>query len=193
MIFETLYADRIAVAAHARIDDESQTVELVGTETETLARDGVTGAHEATADERTLITDTVKIRDVIVGETYTVLGFLVDRQTGLLLVEDPSALDRDALSALSQEIFDALGAAVTLEDGTLHASFDAPGTALDRAAIERACAKLPDAASHLAIAVSNVTTDACETEVEQSFSLDTSALAGTEAVAYQFVGRKASS
>lgn len=187
VIFETLYADGIAVAAHARIDDESQTVELVGTETETLARDGVTGAHEATADERALITDTVKIRDVIVGETYTVLGFLVDRQTGLLLVEDPSALDRDALSALSQEIFDALGAAVTLEDGTLHASFDAPGTALDRAAIERACAKLPDAASHLAIAVSNVTTDACETEVEQSFSLDTSALAGTEAVAYQFV------
>ena len=189
VVFETLYADGVAIASHAKIDDESQTFGLIATETETLARDGVTGAHEAAADADALVSDSVIIRNVIAGETYTALGFLVDRETGLLLLDDPAAADREDLAEFTQELFTALGATVEDADGKMRIAFDDPGKTLDREAIEAICTRRSGIMAHLAVATSSAAAEGSEVEIKQEFAFDTSKLAGTEAVAYQFISK----
>ena len=185
--FEMLYADNAAIASHSDIDDESQTIDVVETTTETLARDGTTGAHEATADAEALLTDTVTIRNVVPGESYTALGLLVDRQTGLLLVDDPDKVDQAELADMTQELFCSLGATCSAEDDVLRATFDDPGAPFDRARIEAICTKHPEIASRLAIAASGAVAEGSELQIDQNFALDASKLADTDAVAYQFI------
>ena len=89
VVFELLMKDGYAVAAHADITDENQTVSLFEPEIGTTAKDGVDGDHHAVIDPEAVIVDTISYKDLIPGKEYTVKGTLMVKSTGEpLLGED---------------------------------------------------------------------------------------------------------
>lgn len=86
--FENLYDENgVFVIAHAKIDDEGQTVNYPGIHT--TATDSATGDHEGNAvDEETTINDVVKYDGLTPGKKYTMNGKLMNRETGKPLVDD---------------------------------------------------------------------------------------------------------
>ncbi len=85
--FETLRRDEVIIVEHTDIDDAQQAVTLIDIGTEALDRASQT--HTGTPSEDAAIIDTVSYQGLIPGETYTLTGSLVDRQTGCV-VETPS-------------------------------------------------------------------------------------------------------
>ena len=78
--FESLLEDGVEVAVHADIEDEDQTVHVP--EIGTTATDSETGGHVALADESVTIVDTVEYQNLLPGQTYQLVGTLMDRETG---------------------------------------------------------------------------------------------------------------
>ena len=78
--FETLSIGGTVLASHADIDDEAQTawVPAVGT----ALADAASGTRMAVAAEGTSLVDTVSWSGLMPGETYTLVGTLMDRETG---------------------------------------------------------------------------------------------------------------
>lgn len=82
VVFEELYdAEGILVATHEDIFDEGQTV--VYPSVSTVARDAVTSTHQGvyTADKATII-DTVTYENLTPGVQYTLIGSLMDTESG---------------------------------------------------------------------------------------------------------------
>ncbi len=77
--------DEYLVASHEDIDDSAQTVELDEIYIGTTLLDEASGTHEADADGRVTLVDTVEYDGLIVGETYTLEGTLMDKATGVAL------------------------------------------------------------------------------------------------------------
>ena len=77
--FETLLFEGREIAIHANIEDASQTVSVpsIGT---TLGN--AAGAHEVLATERVDLIDTVAYSGLTPGESYRMLGTIVDAATG---------------------------------------------------------------------------------------------------------------
>ncbi|MBR3384738.1 MAG: VaFE repeat-containing surface-anchored protein, partial [Atopobiaceae bacterium] len=78
--FESLLEDGVEVAVHADIEDEDQTVHVP--EIGTTATDSETGGHVALADESVTIVDAVEYHNMLPGQTYQLVGTLMDRETG---------------------------------------------------------------------------------------------------------------
>ena len=82
--FERLEQDGIEVASHCDIDDDDQTVQVVEIGTE--AADAEDGDKLVTGDVATIV-DTVSFKGLNPGDSYTVTGTLVDKETGLPLAD----------------------------------------------------------------------------------------------------------
>lgn len=80
MVFEDLYQDENAVASHADINDEGQTVTFGQPEIRTTAT--IDGAKTAQPTEQITITDTVEYSGLTAGQEYTLKGVLMDKSTG---------------------------------------------------------------------------------------------------------------
>ena len=98
--FETLYYEEKELAVHADINDEDQTVRFP--EIRTTAEDAVTGSHHGLAAKEVHLTDTVTYKHLIPGETYTVSGLLIDKETGEP-VKDAAGEDVKAQTEFSPE------------------------------------------------------------------------------------------
>ncbi|MBO5435627.1 VaFE repeat-containing surface-anchored protein [bacterium] len=90
VVFETLYEvdeddDWTEVASHEDIDDYDQTIQYPNVYTE--VRDSDTNSHEAVVSPNTRITDEIYCRNLIVGERYTLAGYLVNKSNGKVLVD----------------------------------------------------------------------------------------------------------
>ena len=85
VVFEDLYSNDVKVAVHADIKDEGQTVHYP--EIHTTATDNATKTHTAAPDSKTIITDKVDYKNLVVGNTYEVSGVLMDKSTGKALLD----------------------------------------------------------------------------------------------------------
>ena len=91
VVFEDLYQDENAVASHADINDEGQTVTFGQPEIRTTAT--IDGVKTAVPAEQITITDTVEYSGLTVGQEYTLKGVLMDKETGEpLLVNDQQVI-----------------------------------------------------------------------------------------------------
>ncbi len=80
VVFEEIYLGDNLIAVHTDIDDPAQTVYIpkIGTS----ARDGENGSSVSLIKEEITIVDTVSYAGLIPGESYTVKGKLMDKETG---------------------------------------------------------------------------------------------------------------
>lgn len=89
VIFETVYynngEEEIAVAEHADINDEGQTIHIP--EVGTTIKDSETGINLSHADDKIMLTDTVSFENLIPGKEYTLTGTLMDKETGKELLD----------------------------------------------------------------------------------------------------------
>ncbi len=90
-----LYWNGIPVASHESLDDQSQTVYVptMGT----TARDGQTGSHTGTVQEKTTLVDTVEYTGLTPGKEYRVSGTLMVRETGKALLADGQPVTAEAV------------------------------------------------------------------------------------------------
>lgn len=68
---------------HEDINSDEQTITVTPPEVHTTAVDGNTGAHVMSYTETVTIVDEVEFTGLVVGETYSVTGTLMDKSTGL--------------------------------------------------------------------------------------------------------------
>ena len=111
VVFENLYDENgNEVATHTNINDEEQTVEIRHPEIKTSATiDGQKSINAKTGTAE--LVDTVSYEGLIVGNTYTVEGKLMDKSTGKELpsdgvtvqVEDQSIKDTDSATEATSE------------------------------------------------------------------------------------------
>ena len=89
MVFETLYSGGVEIAAHADINDEAQTVEIIEPEKPTLGTTAtVDGQHTADPSGEIIIVDVVEYTGLTPDGTYTISGVLMDKATGEPLLLD---------------------------------------------------------------------------------------------------------
>ena len=86
VVFETLYQDDLKLAVHADLDDRDQT--LYFPELGTQAKDSDTGMQISYADKKVELIDTVSYSNLLPGEEYTLIGTLMDVETGEALEVD---------------------------------------------------------------------------------------------------------
>ena len=103
VVYEELFYDNMSIAAHADITDEEQTVTVdrihyrsgpTMSTTATFAN----GAKSSGYASRLVIVDTVSYSGLTVGQTYTLVGKLMDAQTGVALRDTN---DREVTSTLT--------------------------------------------------------------------------------------------
>lgn len=80
--FETLSRDGVTLAVHADLHDAKQTFVMERPLISTSAADEIDGDRLAYADTDTTIVDTLSYKGLTVGESYTVRGTLMDKNTG---------------------------------------------------------------------------------------------------------------
>lgn len=80
VVFEELYHEDLKLAVHADIEDEDQTIYFP--EIGTTAKDADTEEPIANADSEVTLIDTVSYKTLVPGQEYTVVGTLMDKETG---------------------------------------------------------------------------------------------------------------
>ena len=80
VVFEDLYHNEMKVASHADLNDKDQTVSYPSIKTS--AKDAATQTKQLTVSEKAEIIDTVTYQNLVVGETYTVKGRLMNKADG---------------------------------------------------------------------------------------------------------------
>lgn len=88
VIYEELRCGGVVVAEHKDINDASQTVTFMNPSVGTVATDKTSGTHTSDSSSSTTIVDKVTLSGLIVGETYTIKGKLVNKNTGKVLILD---------------------------------------------------------------------------------------------------------
>ncbi|WP_203633296.1 VaFE repeat-containing surface-anchored protein [Lacticaseibacillus suibinensis] len=78
--FEYLYHNGKLIASHEDINDKDQTVHFPKIELHTTATSD--GKKTVTASQNMTINDVVEFNDLVIGKTYTVKGYLMDKATG---------------------------------------------------------------------------------------------------------------
>ena len=116
VVFEDVKTEDKTVAFHHDIEDEAQSVDYPDGRTE--ARDDMTGTKSGYPVENAVIVDVFTYENLHVGYTYTVKGFLIDKQTG-----DPVLVDGEKVE--SQKTFTA-----DEKDGTVELVFELDASAL---------------------------------------------------------------
>ena len=86
VFYEYLELDGNTVASHTDISDTDQTVYVP--KLRTTIFDSENGSHNSAADEDIILIDTVRYNGVEIGRKYTVVGTLVDKETGNALLDD---------------------------------------------------------------------------------------------------------
>ena len=86
VVYEYLELDGITVASHTDISDTDQTIYVP--KLRTTIFDSENGSHNSAADEDIILIDTVRYNGVEIGRRYTVVGTLVDKETGNALLDD---------------------------------------------------------------------------------------------------------
>ena len=86
VFYEYLELDDNTVASHTDISDTDQTVYVP--KLRTTIFDSENGSHNSAADEDITLIDTVRYNGVEIGRKYTVVGTLVDKETGNALLDD---------------------------------------------------------------------------------------------------------
>ena len=116
VVFETLTSetDGTTIAVHHDINDEGQTIKFP--EIKTKASDATTGSNIVEAKEDMKIKDTVSYKNLIKGKTYTMIGKLMDKETGKVVLDD----DGKEVTASVKFTADA-------EDGTVDVIFEFSG------------------------------------------------------------------
>lgn len=86
VVYEYLELDGNTVASHTDISDTDQTIYVP--KLRTTIFDSENGSHNSAADEDITLIDTVRYNGVEIGRRYTVVGTLVDKETGNALLDD---------------------------------------------------------------------------------------------------------
>ena len=86
VVYEYLELDGNTVASHTDISDTDQTIYVP--KLRTTIFDSENGSHNSAADEDITLIDTVRYNGVEIGRRYTVVGTLVDNETGNALLDD---------------------------------------------------------------------------------------------------------
>ncbi len=86
VFYEYLELDGNTVASHTDISDTDQTVYVP--KLRTTIFDSENGSHNSVADEDITLIDTVRYNGVEIGRKYTVVGTIVDKETGNALLDD---------------------------------------------------------------------------------------------------------
>ena len=84
--FEKLYYGDKLYAVHTDLEDEDQTIHVPSAGT--TASEKNTGTHHAYAGEYVELTDTIEYRNLLPGETYTLHGTVVEKETEQRLSEE---------------------------------------------------------------------------------------------------------
>ena len=85
VVFEALARGEHVLTAHADVDDVDQTISFPVIETSIVYGDS--GIREGAVSSKTVLVDTVKYRNLIVGEEYKVVGSLMDKFSGAPVVD----------------------------------------------------------------------------------------------------------
>ena len=86
VVYEYLELDGNTVASHTDISDTDQTIYVP--KLRTTIFDSENGSHNSAADEDITLIDTVRYNGVEIGRKYTVVGTIVDKETGNALLDD---------------------------------------------------------------------------------------------------------
>ena len=86
VVYEYLELDGNTVASHTDISDTDQTIYVP--KLRTTIFDSENGSHNSAADEDITLIDTVRYNGVEIGRRYTVVGTIVDNETGNALLDD---------------------------------------------------------------------------------------------------------
>ena len=86
VVYEYLELDGNTVASHTDISDTDQTIYVP--KLRTTIFDSENGSHNSAADEDITLIDTMRYNGVEIGRRYTVVGTLVDNETGNALLDD---------------------------------------------------------------------------------------------------------
>lgn len=85
VVFERIYHNDIEVTAHTDINDEDQTVYIA--KISTTARDESTGMQNGVIGEHAVIIDTISYENLEIGKNHTVIGYLMDKETGKMFMD----------------------------------------------------------------------------------------------------------
>ncbi len=109
--FEELKHNGKTIATHADINDEDQTVVFHTPKIGTTAVDAEDGDKFVAADAEASVDDTVAFEGVVAGAQYTVLGMLMDKESGLPVLTGKAKGDytADDLKAFMDGLTEALG------------------------------------------------------------------------------------
>lgn len=84
VVFENLYINEKEVAVHADIEDKDQSIYFPALKTTATDKDD--SDKKAYADNKVTIVDEVSYSNLVPGETYAVVGTLMDKSTGKALI-----------------------------------------------------------------------------------------------------------
>lgn len=90
VLFEELYYKDKKITEHKDIDDEGQTIHFPEIKTQALDKSSET--NMAVASEKVTIVDNISYKNLKSGQEYTILGKLMDKETGLI-AQDASGVD----------------------------------------------------------------------------------------------------
>ena len=99
VVFEDLLYQDVHVAAHADLTDRAQTIYYPAVTTQ--AADALTGSHTGMTAPEAAVEDEVTCSNLLKGETYTIRGLLMDKETGEALT------DADGREITAEETFTA--------------------------------------------------------------------------------------
>ncbi len=116
VVFESLSYKGTKLAVHTDINDEGQTIYFP--EIGTSAKDSITENHLSYANESVTLIDTVAFHNLIPGKEYTVIGILMDKESG-----EPILIDGKEIT--SETTFKA-----ETTSGTVDVSFTFDGSSL---------------------------------------------------------------
>ena len=117
--FEDLVYNGKTIAVHADIKDEAQTVTFHTPKIGTTATDAVDGDKFIVADAESTVDDRVAYEGIVVGQKYTLVGMLMNKETGLPVLTGNGAdeFGEDDLKAFMAEV-ETLFSGYAADDGT---------------------------------------------------------------------------
>lgn len=86
VIFEELFHNGTEIASHEDIDDEDQSVNIIGIKT--FAKDRKTGGKEMILDSAVVISDTIRYMNLTPGRTYTLKGTVISASDGCAVAQN---------------------------------------------------------------------------------------------------------
>ena len=158
---------------------------------QTYASDAADQDQIIPGDGQAKITDTVSVTNATPGENYTLFGILMDKSTGLPLIQGPSG-EGDAEEAVPEgrvaRFWDAILAAAGRQES--EGTEATGGAALDMEAIQTAMDEFPEVSSRIVTAQQDIAPDAPSFETQMDFEFSAQGLAGQTVVFEALASKK---